>query len=219
MTGSGPWLLLFALGAYHGINPGMGWLFAVALGLQEKTTRAVLRALPPLALGHLLSIGIVISVLAAAHASIPQAPLRYGAAIVLFAFGFYRLARSRHPKWVGMRVGFGDLTLWSFLMASADGAGLMLIPVLLAWPGAFSSPVHMMHMHGPVAAGALRPVSALRWSATAGVHTLGYLVVTAAAAMLVYKKLGVAILRRAWFNLEFIWAIALIASAALIVIL
>jgi hypothetical protein len=114
-----PWLTLFGLGAYHGINPAMGWLFAVALGLQEKRRQAVLRAMPPIALGHALSIGIVVGLFWLARASIPEPPLRYGAAAILFGFALYRLLRSRHPNWVGMRVGFRDLTLWSFLMASA----------------------------------------------------------------------------------------------------
>src|SRR5438093_430820 len=131
MTWPWPWFMFAALGAYHGINPGMGWLFAVALGLQEKSRRAVLAALPPIALGHALSVGTVVALLWAAQAAVPAAALRVAAAVLLFGFGLYRLVRSRHPGWVGMRVGFRDLTLWSFVMASAHGAGLMLLPVLL----------------------------------------------------------------------------------------
>ncbi len=112
----------------------MGWLFAVALGLQEQKRAAVLRALAPIALGHALSIGVIIAAVLAARVSLPHHALRIGAAAILFAFGFYRLFRSRHPNWVGMRVGFGDLTLWSFIMASAHGAGLMLVPLFLASP-------------------------------------------------------------------------------------
>ena len=126
-----PWLTLFGLGAFHGINPAMGWLFAVALGLQEQKRSAVLRALPPIALGHALSIGIVIAAVLLARISLPHATLKIAAAAILFAFGLYRLVRSRHPNWVGMRVGFCDLTLWSFIMASAHGAGVMLIPLFL----------------------------------------------------------------------------------------
>ena len=109
----------------------MGWLFAVALGLQEQKRSAVLRALPPIALGHALSIGIVIAAVLLARISLPHATLKIAAAAILFAFGLYRLVRSRHPNWVGMRVGFCDLTLWSFIMASAHGAGVMLIPLFL----------------------------------------------------------------------------------------
>src|SRR6185295_17318178 len=126
-----PWLALFGLGAYHGINPAMGWLFAVALGLQEKSRRAVLNAIPPIALGHALSIAVVVGIVWLAQAAVPERALRYAAAAILFGFGLFRLLRSRHPKWVGMRVGFRDLVLWSFVMTSAHGAGLMLLPVLM----------------------------------------------------------------------------------------
>src|SRR6266542_711583 len=128
------WASLFLLGAYHGINPGMGWLFAVSLGLQEKNRRAVLGALPPLLLGHVISVGIVVVAVELLETRLPQFPLRVPASIVLMAFGLSRLVRSRHPRWarwVGMRVGFRDLTVWSFLMASAHGAGLMLLPIIL----------------------------------------------------------------------------------------
>jgi hypothetical protein len=139
-----PWLALFGLGAFHGINPGMGWLFAVALGLQEQRRSAVWNALPPIAIGHALSVGLVIALIAAIHASIPQQALRWSAAAVLIGFGIYRLIRARHPRWVGMRVGFRDLVLWSFLMESAHGAGLMLVPVLLGATHE-SSYVHAAH--------------------------------------------------------------------------
>src|SRR6266498_1630350 len=131
MSGLWPWLALFGLGAYHGINPGMGWLFAVALGMQEKKRRAVLLALPPIALGHALSIAIIVLLVALAKMTFNLSVLRVATAMLLFGFGLFRLVRFRHPKWVGMRVGFGDLTLWSFLMASAHGAGLMLVPILI----------------------------------------------------------------------------------------
>ena len=126
-----PWLAVFGLGMFHGINPAMGWLFAVALGLQDQKRAAVFRALPPMVLGHALSIGIIIAVVLLARFAIPHRTLKIAAAAILFAFGLYRLLRSRHPNWVGMRVGFGDLTLWSFIMASAHGAGLMLVPFFL----------------------------------------------------------------------------------------
>jgi hypothetical protein len=225
MTSLWPWLALFGLGAYHGVNPAMGWLFAVALGLQEKSRRAVLRAIPPIALGHAVSIAIVVSLLWLARASIPQRPLRYGAAAVLFGFALYRLIRSRHPKWVGMRVGFRDLTLWSFLMASAHGAALMLVPVLLAWPQvdgshpaeSAASMAHTRHLafllHTSASSGSLP------WLAAIGVHTVGYLSVAALVALLVYEKLGVAILRRAWLNLDLVWLIALMGSAVLIILI
>jgi len=219
-----PWLTLFGLGAYHGINPGMGWLFAVALGLQEKSRRAVLAAIPPIALGHALSIGIVVGLLWLAQASLPGKALRIAAAAILFGFGLYRLIRSRHPTWVGMRVGFRDLTLWSFLMASAHGAGLMLVPVLLGWSegNPAERTAHLGHMPH---AGHLSPeqmsalAGSLRWLAAVGVHSTGHLLVAALIALLIYEKLGLAILRRAWFNLDLLWVIALMISGALILII
>jgi uncharacterized membrane protein len=125
-----PWGALLLLGAFHGLNPGMGWLFAVALGLQEKRRQAVLRAVLPIAVGHAASIGVVVLVVGVMQVMLPELLLQWLCAGVLIAFGLYRLFRVRHPRWVGMRVGFQDLTLWSFVMASAHGAGLMLVPLL-----------------------------------------------------------------------------------------
>ncbi len=219
-----PWLMIFGLGAYHGINPGMGWLFAVALGLQEKSRRAVIRALPPIALGHALATGVVVGVLWLAQLRLPENALRYGAAAFLFGFGCFRFLRSRHPRWVGMRVGFRDLTLWSFMMASAHGAGLMLMPILLGFSGGDHAE-HTAHMTQIQHAGRhdSPPVPAqagwLVWLAAAGMHSLGYLLVAALVALLIYEKLGLAILRRAWFNLDLLWVIALMLSGVLILLI
>jgi hypothetical protein len=133
MTDAQAWLALLGLGAFHGINPGMGWLFAVALGLQEQRRGAVLRALLPIALGHALSIGVVVLAIGLLHDALPEAWVRWPVGLGLAAFGAYKLVRCRHPRWVGMRVSALDLTWWSFLMATAHGAGLMLAPVLLGW--------------------------------------------------------------------------------------
>jgi hypothetical protein len=207
-----PWLALLVLGAYHGLNPGMGWLFAVALGLQENSTRAVLRALPPIALGHLVSIGLVVMALELAQPRLPHRALRVLISAILLAFGLFRLVRSRHPRWVGMRVGFRDLTLWSFLMASAHGAGLMLAPILLGWPQ--EGHRHMMASVLPSLPAAFQ-AGAVRWWLPVVIHTAGYLAMTGLVALVVYRKLGVAILRRAWFNLDLVWAIALMATGTL----
>jgi hypothetical protein len=203
-----PWLALLGLGAFHGINPGMGWLFAVALGLQEQRRSAVWRALPPIAVGHALSVGLIVALVALIHASIPDEALRWIAALVLVGFGVFRLVRARHPRWVGMRVGFGDLTLWSFLMATAHGAGLMLVPVFLGT---------MYHAHGRGGHSGHGPDLELLgspWLATIAValHTLGHLLVAGLVALIVYEKLGVRILQRAWFNFDLAWAVALIVS-------
>jgi hypothetical protein len=191
------WPTLFLLGAYHGINPGMGWLFAVARGMQEHRARAVALSLPPIALGHALSIGMVVLVAGLAQMALPLMYIRIGVAVTLVGLGVYKLIRSRHFRWGGMQVGFRELTIWSFLMASAHGAGLMVLPVVLAGPHAHH------HAGSPGAASGA-------WATL--IHTMGYFTVTAAVALLVYQKLGLAMLRRSWFNLDLIWAIALVVT-------
>jgi hypothetical protein len=219
-----PWLVLFGLGVFHGINPGMGWLFAVALGLQEQKRAAVLRALPPIALGHALSIGIIISAILLARISLSHSALKIAAAAILFAFGLYRLFRSRHPNWVGMRVGFGDLTLWSFVMASAHGAGLMLVPLFLKtaqpMPAADASRVgsHMC-IESLGASGFTSFSTPFVLTSSVVVHTFGYLLVTGLLALLVYEKLGVGILRRAWFNVDLFWMLALMVTGVFVLFL
>src|SRR5262249_40115560 len=190
------WPTLFLLGAYHGINPGMGWLFAVARGMQEHRTRAVAWSLPPIALGHALSIGAVVLIARLAQVAVPLTYIRIGVAVALVGLGIYKLVRSRHFRWGGMQVGFRELTIWSFLMASAPGAVLVVLPVVFAGPHA--------HHHG--ASGG----TAGLWATV--IHTLGYFTVTAAVALLVYRKFGLAMLRRSWFNLDLIWAIALVVT-------
>jgi hypothetical protein len=202
----GVWSTLFLLGAYHGINPGMGWLFAVARGMQEHRARAVAWSLPPIALGHALSIGVVVLIAGLARMVLPLTYIRAGVAVALVGLGAYKLVRSRHFRWGGMQVGFRELTVWSFLMASAHGAGLMVLPVVLA--GTISGP-HAHHM-AAAAQGASKGVSSGVWATF--IHTLGYLTATTAAALLVYQKFGLAMLRRSWFNLDLIWAIALVVT-------
>ena len=207
-----PWVALFLLGAYHGINPGMGWLFAVALGMQEKSSRAVWRALLPICVGHAVAIGVVVALAGLVQAMLPLRSVKIGVAVILFAFGFYHLLRHRHPRYGGMQVGFGDLTIWSFLMASAHGAGLMVLPVLFemhggdSWAGSTAS---MHHVHLAAMGGSATNLSAVL------VHTLGYLVVTGFVAWVVYEKLGLALLRKAWLNLDLIWAVAVIVTGSL----
>jgi len=201
--GLGAWSTLFLLGAYHGINPGMGWLFAVARGMQEHRARAVAWSLPPIALGHALAIGVVVLIAELAQVALPMLYIRIGVAVTLVGLGVYKLIRSRHFRWGGMQVGFRDLTIWSFLMASAHGAGLMVLPVVLA--GSLAGP--HAHHHMAAAQGA---ASQGVWATL--IHTLGYFTVTAAAALLVYQKFGLAMLRRSWFNLDLIWAIALVVT-------
>lgn len=258
------WLALLLLGAFHGINPGMGWLFAVALGLQEQKRAAVWRSLVPLALGHALAIGTTLLVVALVGRLVPLVYLKGIVAATLFGFGIYRLFRTRHPRYGGMRVGARDLTVWSFLMASAHGAGLMVLPFIFGTAmmqtagthEAAPPPVAVHHAHhvapaamddqaskddhasmdehaGPAAghAGhgghaehAAELLSSLPAEPFVGllatlVHTLGYLLVMGVAAVVVYEKLGLRLLRTAWFNLDLIWTAALIATAVLTLLL
>ena len=205
-----PWAALFLLGAYHGVNPGMGWLFAVALGMQKKSASAVWQALVPIAAGHFVAIGLVVAAAAIAGAVLPLRYVKIAAACVLLAFGLHRLIRKSHPRWGGMQIGFRDLCIWSFLMASAHGAGFMLLPILLKMSALDAAAdvgdsAHHLHALG----------FASRWTASLAllVHTFGYLLVTGLIAFVVYKKLGLGVLRKTWVNLDLIWAVALIATA------
>jgi hypothetical protein len=199
------WLMLL-LGAYHGINPGMGWLFAVALGMQEQKGSAVAKSLVPIALGHALAIGSVVMIAAFLGRTLPLLTIRYCVAALLVGLGIFSLVSHWHPRWVRMRVGFRDLTAWSFLMASAHGAGLMVLPVLLS-SSTVEAHAHMAgHSHMPPTAS---PVTAV--VATA-IHTAGYLAVTGMVAWAFYRRLGLVLLRKTWFNFNLVWAAALIAT-------
>jgi len=198
------------LGAYHGLNPAMGWLFAVALGLQERRRGAVLQALPPIALGHAIAISLAVLVIGVAQIMVPLDVLRYVCATALILFGLYKLARRRHPRWVGMQVGFRDLTAWSFLMATAHGAGLMLLPVLLGLSS--TEQMHGAHAHGTHLTGSITMLADL---AVVGLHTLAMFAVMGVIAIVVYEKLGVMILKRTWFNVDLLWAGTLVAAGVI----
>jgi hypothetical protein len=212
-----PWIGILLLGAVHGFNPGMGWLFAVALGLQERRRGAVLRALLPLAGGHAAAIGALAAVAILAGTALSAASLRWCMAALLLAFGVYRLFRSGHPRWGGMRVGPGDLTVWSFLMASAHGAGLMVLPLLMALSGRSAAVAAAAggDAHAGHGAAVALPPDQLTGLLATGLHTAGYLLATAAVAVLVYEWLGLRLLGRVWFNLDRVWAGALIVTAVL----
>lgn len=207
------WQGVALLGAYHGINPGMGWLFAVALGMQQGSARGVWRALPPIALGHGLAVGVVLAIAAAAQRVVPLDTLKIVVASILIAFGLYRLWRHRHPVYGGMQVGFRDLTIWSFLMASTHGAGFMVLPLVM---GA-SADLHAAstgHNHVAATAAAGWPLSF-----ALGVHTLTYLTVTALIAWIIYSRVGLAILRTAWFNLDWLWACVLVVTGVVVLVM
>jgi hypothetical protein len=205
LTPTAFWLMLL-FGAYHGLNPAMGWLFAVALGMQEHKGSAVARSLVPIAVGHAIAIGSVVLIAAFLGMALPLVVIRYFVAAVLVGLGVYCLVRHRHPRWVRMKVGFRDLTVWSFLMASAHGAGLMVVPVLLGSSTVEAQSRMAGHSHLSPAASPLAAMLAT------GVHTAAYLAVTGLIAWVVYQKLGLALLRKAWLNFDFVWAAALVAT-------
>lgn len=213
-----PWAALALLGAVHGLNPGMGWLFAVALGLQERNGRAVWRALGPLAAGHGLAIVAAIAATALLGAMLPLAVLKWAIAATLVGYGASKLIRERHPRFGGMTVGPRDLTIWSALMATAHGAGLMVVPFLLraehAMAGGSEAARHAAHAeHATDAIMQAGPSSEIIGGLMAtALHTGGYLLVTGLVAVIVYHKLGLRLLGRVWVNIDRIWAGALIVT-------
>jgi len=198
------WMLL--LGAYHGINPGMGWLFAVALGIQEQKGSAVAKSIIPLAVGHGLAIATVVLATALLGMVVPLTTVRYCVAAFLIGLGIWSLVKHWHPRWVRMQVGFRDLTVWSFLMASAHGAGLMVVPVLLG-SGTVEAAERMAGHHQMAAS-----VSPLVGMIASLVHTAAYLAITGALAWVVYRKLGLSLLRKTWFNFNLLWGVALVIT-------
>ncbi len=213
MTAAWPWIAVAALGAYHGLDPSMGWLFAVALGLQERRRAKVLWSLVPIAVGHLVSIGVAVALIAVLRQVVALELLRPIGAVALILFGLFRFIWPRaHPRWVAMHVNAFELTLWSFLMASAHGAGLMLFPILLR-----------MNPHGEHAGHALAMSQAAQTFSQAiavmMLHTGAMMLTMGTVAIVVYDFVGLAILRSAWINLDLIWAGALIAAGVISLIL
>lgn len=203
------WNAVFFLGAYHGINPGMGWLFAVALGMQQGSARGVWRAVAPIALGHVAAVGSVLLIAGLAQVIVPLSTMKVVVACLLVVFGLYRLWRHGHPKFVGMQVGFRDLVLWSFLMASAHGAGLMLLPFVMNMSDHVLAATGSHTHHS-----AMGTSTAIPWvgALALGLHSAAYFLVLAGVAWLVYQKFGLGLLRKAWLNLDLIWSAALVGT-------
>ena len=202
------WLMQL-LGVYHGVNPGMRWLSAVALGMQEPKGRAAARSLVSIATGHALALGSVVMLAAFLGRALPLLTIRYSVAVLLVGIGIVSLLGHWHPRWVRMRVGFRDLIAWSFLMASAHGAGLMVLPVLLG-SSTVEAHAHMAgHSH---MASSASPLTAML---ATGVHTVGYLAVTGLVAWAFYRRLGLSLLRKTWFNFNLVWGAALVATGLL----
>jgi len=210
MTAWWPWDVLIILGAYHGLNPGMGWLFAVARGLQERRRSAVWASFLPIAVGHEAAIAVIVALVAGVQFLIAPQMLRTAGAVVLFTFALYRLWRKHaHPRGFGMRIGPRGLFGWSFLMSSAHGAGLMLVPILLKL--------------SPTSGGG-QDTALIAYTATfspweglaaATLHTVALLVVMALVAIVVYERVGVAFLRRAWLNVDLLWTVTLLAAGVI----
>jgi hypothetical protein len=204
---------LAGLGAFHGLNPAMGWLFAVARGMQERSRAVLLKSLPPIAAGHLASVAIVAAIVTATESVVAANVVGVVGGLALVGFGLWRLLSQRHFRWAGMRLSSRQLAGWSFLMSSAHGAGLMLLPVL-----AVGAPAHAMPGM-PATATTGSPLAALTGLAVAGVHTLAMFAVMASCAVIVYEFVGVNVLRRAWFNVDRLWAGVMVGAGALTIAL
>jgi hypothetical protein len=203
-----PWITLGLLGAYHGVNPAMGWLFAVALGMQERSRGALLRALPMIAIGHECSIVLVAALVLGLGVLTDTSTLHLAAGIALVAFGIFRFVKPRaHFRWVSGRVNRRELTWWSFLMSTAHGAGLMVAPVLIG-AGASSALASDHEIQHVRMAEMSLPASVL----ALGLHVAAMLAVMAIVALVVYEKLGVAVLRQAWVNTDWLWAGAFVLA-------
>lgn len=210
-----PWLALAGMGAIHGLNPAMGWLFAVALGLQRRSGAAVLWSLLPIALGHALSIALVVTAAGVLRAFVDFRMLQIASAIALMAFGVFRLLARHRPRF-GMKVSARDLLTWSFLMATAHGAGLMLVPILLAMPSSMTSMTGQEHAHMAMATGV--GTSIMTGIAAVVVHTAAMLAAAGTIAVVVYQWVGLEFLRRGWINLDLLWVVALVAAGLILLV-
>ena len=208
MSGLSPWLALAGLGAFHGLNPAMGWLFAVALGLHRNSERTTVLSVLPIAAGHMVSVAVVALAVVLAGLVVPERPLRIACGLALIGFALQHMLRGhRRRVRVGMTTGMAGLAAWSFLMATAHGAGLMLVPVLI--------PLCLSGAPGAAltASGSL-PVAL----AAIGTHTLAMLLVTLCVAVAVYRWFGLAFLRRGWINVDLIWTGALIVTGLILIL-
>jgi hypothetical protein len=206
MADAYPWLAIAGLGAFHGLNPAMGWLFVVALGLHRRERFVLWLAPLPIALGHVLSVGAVAAAFIAADAVVPAGAVRMGAGLGLIGWALYHWRFGhRHRVRFGMKIGLIGLAAWSFVMATAHGAGVMLWPALM--------PLCSPTLPGPAGAGPL-------WTAAMGValHALAMMTVTTAVAVATYEWLGLELLRRAWINVDLIWTVALAAAGAILLV-
>ena len=200
------WLTVAALGLFHGINPAMGWLFAVGLGLNRGSERVVWLSLAPIALGHALAVALALLIALALGLVLDAGPLQRIAGTILIAWAVWHVVYGlRHRVRVGMQTGYAGLAMWSFLMANAHGAGLMLIPAVIPLCLA-AAPVHEL------TAGSSASVAV----AAIGLHTAAMLAAIGIISIAVYKWVGLAFLRRGWINLDLLWTGALIGCGTIL---
>jgi hypothetical protein len=208
-TPAGLWLAVVASGLYHGINPGMGWPLAVSAGLMQKSPRALVAALGPLSAGHLVAIFVMMLPFALLMTLIEwRRQIQIGASLLVVGFGLFRLVNRRHPRALA-RIAPTQLALWSFAVAIAHGAGLMLVPIYLGL--CRISDLDKGHQ----AAGALIDTSLGMAVLVAVVHASAMIAAGGLLAWLVYRYLGLAFVSRSWFNLDATWAVSLILVGAL----
>lgn len=210
------WLTVVALGAYHGLNPAMGWPLAVANGLAERRSAAVIRTLLPLGGGHLVSMAVVLvpfTLLSWVEAW--SRPIRLAAGALLLAYGLYKLLQQRHPRFLA-RVRPTQLAWWSFLMATTHGAGLMLVPVALGLCAAPGDTVGAATGSAPAQAGLMQAMAQGLSLAVAVsvVHTLAMVGAGVTVAWAVYRWLGLRFLKQAWFDLDRLWGASLVVAGA-----
>jgi hypothetical protein len=207
------WLTVVALGLYHGANPAMGWPLAVANGLTDRRTSAVFRTVLPLGGGHFAAMAVVLLPLAMLNWYVDwNRPIRLAAGILVVLFGLWRLAWRRHPRALA-RIPPGRLAWWSFLMATAHGAGLMLVPFMLKLCASEPATGGIEGAHAAVMDALAR--SGLGTAlAVATLHTAAMMAAGLAMAWAVYRYLGLAFLRRAWLNLDAAWAASLVLAGA-----
>jgi hypothetical protein len=208
-TAVGLWLAVVASGLYHGVNPGMGWPLAVSAGLMERSSRALVKALWPLTVGHLLAMLVMIIPFALLVALIErQRQIQIGASLLVIGFGVFRLVNRRHPRALA-RIRPTQLGLWSFAVAIAHGAGLMLVPIYLGLCRA----ADLDRSHE--AAGVLIRADPGMAVVVSLVHSVAMIAAGGSLAWLVYRYLGIKFVSRSWFNLDVTWALSLVFVGAL----
>jgi hypothetical protein len=208
-TPAGLWVAVIASGLYHGVNPGMGWPLAVSAGLIERSSYALVSALWPLTIGHLLAMFVVILPFALLLAIVEwQQQIQIGASLAVIGFGVFRFVNRRHPR-VLARIRPTQLGLWSFAVAIAHGAGLMLVPIYLGLCRAADLD------NGHEAAGALINANLGMALLVSVVHSVAMIAAGGLLAWLVYRYLGLKFVSRSWFNLDATWAVSLVLVGAL----